>query len=428
MDAKTIYRATNYVQRNGVGGFPEGVTSQAFTYTSDNTRSGSRNPSWRTRIRGGYFVASAYTVDRVDVREQQPSHWKVKYTKTEFGTGKKFPCQTQSWGMHSAASALVIPGAVFTNGERTKSKDDAYNRLLAKIRSSHSDANGLLIIGELRDTLRMLRNPARGLHDAFAIFLSSAKREAALARTARAFAKAYSALYLEWAFGWKPLMADVEDLSRAIVNHLTAPPKRTRLSSSSDAVESVDVTTNYYTTGYADTMAALTVRSSRELSTRATAYLRESLHGDEAAPRSLAELSGFTLENFVPTLYELIPFSFLFDYISTLGDVIEGSFTAQSEVQGVVTTVRQKLSNRHTVSRPSSRAQATMSSQLPGAGEFVESCPPASVTIDRSILERTVTATVPVPSLSFTLPSMKQAQNTLMLISAFASQVRPPRL
>lgn len=61
----------------------------------------------------------------------------------------------------------------------------------------------------------------------------------------------------------------------------------------------------------------------------------------------LIELSGFRPDRFVPTLYELLPWSWLVDYVSNLGTVIDSSCQAQHMVKFVVRS--QKLENTRTV-------------------------------------------------------------------------------
>lgn len=52
----------------------------------------------------------------------------------------------------------------------------------------------------------------------------------------------------------------------------------------------------------------------------------------------LQGLFGFNLEEFVPTVYELMPWSFLVDYFSNLGTVIETGCASQSMIKFALKT------------------------------------------------------------------------------------------
>jgi hypothetical protein len=52
------------------------------------------------------------------------------------------------------------------------------------------------------------------------------------------------------------------------------------------------------------------------------------------------ELLGFSLSDFVPTIWELVPWSFLIDYFTNIGDVLEAWTTCTSDVAWVNRTSR----------------------------------------------------------------------------------------
>jgi hypothetical protein len=390
-----------------------------------NTRVGSSNPGWSKRIEAGAFVASPYTVDRVDIRSAKSTAWTIRY-KTKVGSVVS-DNTTFIAGFPISPQFMSAPSIPYGANDLSKALSDAYSRLLSRIREENSEMNGLLMLGELRETIKMIRRPGRALYDAFQTFTSSAKRQAALARTRRAFMQAYSGLYLEWAFGWKPLLSDVGDVASTIVRHLTEPPPRKKVVGTSDprVITANDV--SYPTSGAADAMAQLSAVDFHSLSAQSIAYLKPAFAGPDGSARRLAELSGFSLENFVPTVYNLLPYSFLLDYASNLGDVIEGACTVQQNVQGVVTTVKAQSDRVYTTSRPTARAQASMRSVKPSITEITESTPPSELIIRRTSLQRTVGSSVPVPDLYLHLPGGQQSFNMLTLINGFAANVRPPR-
>jgi hypothetical protein len=132
-------------------------------------------------------------------------------------------------------------------------------------------------------------------------------------------------LWLEVSFGVRPLLADIKDLAEAVarwridrlspivrgssggtgIGGLTSPPFK-------EAVSWLEHVTH-----------AQEVRDWRY-----TVYGR--LHAEAQLPAcgsaaKLVEVLGFRAEDFVPTIYELMPFSFLLDYFTNLGGVLEAA-------------------------------------------------------------------------------------------------------
>lgn len=426
MEKQFRIQPVSTVYRNGDSQFPGGTDDLTQLLTFNNVRAGFANHGWAKRIEAGQFVASPYTVDRVDIRRYQSTAWSIEH-KTLETDGSIKTGSTRIYGMPNAPGSFGIPTNPYLESERLKAISDANSILLSKIREEHSEANGLLMLGELRETIKMVRRPAGALKDAFALFTSSAKREAALARTRRAFTKAYTGLYLEWAYGWKPLASDIGDLSSTLVRHLTEPPPRKRVTGASQPLVKTSNSESYKQSSSPDSLSLLSQVNHQSLSALGTAYLKPTFSGPDGSARRLVELAGFSLENFVPTVYNLIPYSFLIDYVSNLGDVIEGACTVQSSVQGVVMTSRMKSTSVYTISRPTARAQAAMKQSKPRISEITETCPPAELILDRTVLNRTLSSQVGVPDLYLHLPGGRQSFNMLALIQGFAANVRPPR-
>jgi len=58
-----------------------------------------------------------------------------------------------------------------------------------------------------------------------------------------------------------------------------------------------------------------------------TAGVLGNMQWPEGSLKRLRDLAGFTPEEFIPSLYELVPWSFLADYFTNLGGVVRGNYT-----------------------------------------------------------------------------------------------------
>jgi len=181
----------------------------------------------------------------------------------------------------------------------------------------------MVFLGELKETLRMLKNPASNLRNGFSAYLKRAR----LMRKrygARLATKGIAGMWLEYALGWQPLLGSIRDAAVAY-----------------SAYENKH---KYYRAfGKGTSNAASTTTSSSGLMGSYTYYLQDSntvrkttarikgacLHRIDGVQTGrateIARLSGFTLAEFVPTIWELIPYSFVVDYFTNIGDILNSA-------------------------------------------------------------------------------------------------------
>jgi hypothetical protein len=113
------------------------------------------------------------------------------------------------------------------------------------------------------------------------------------------------------------------------------------------------------------------------------------------------------MENFVPTAYQLAPWSFLFDYFVNLGDVIEAWCLDQSSMVSVSKTVRRQsefVLSDQLYQLPSNNTLGGWTSGLV-IGNAV-----SRRNLTRTTLTRTVSTSLPMPSLQFSIPGIDSAK------------------
>jgi hypothetical protein len=220
--------------------------------------------------------------------------------------------------------------------------NEALSRIYTRIRTERSHMNGMNFLGELRETIQLIRKPAAALTKKVNQLLTTLhKKKQRLgqvppSRRSDEWSKVFSGSLLEANFGWSPLISDIRAIAETAARIAVEPPKRTRITATAETSSSVIYPANPYKCMNTVLGWWGTVNGSGRLSTKYTCKITVGLNWPQecalSATKGLATVFGFTAENLIPTLYELTPFSFLADYFSNLGSVIEGATTDTSNV------------------------------------------------------------------------------------------------
>jgi hypothetical protein len=148
-------------------------------------------------------------------------------------------------------------------------------------------------------------------------------------------------LYLELQFGWKPLASDI---SGALAAYKNPRKKMTRVSASATSEQHIGSV--FGNVG----VHPINYRESLTTTSEATVRIRGGVKVITAGHGRNLQAYGLMPQDFVVTIYELIPWSFLVDYFTDLGGVLGALTFAQSGIQYCsTTTVRQYKSVGTTV-------------------------------------------------------------------------------
>lgn len=248
-------------------------------------------------------------------------------------------------------TTLVHAGSALAEGRATE-------KLVENIERTRTAFSGPTFLGELGETIGMISNPAKGLRTLANNAISAVgggknklrvagkrsssenskkqtnkenKRLAASRRNRggekkppdRRDAKdslvdSLAKQHLEVAFGLNPLLNDIEGALDALTSFEEGRIQRVRGKGES---ESVTIT---YGTGSA---GVIPFRTETRVTQKVTVYLSCGLKmkATNVGLSNLREKAGFRLEEVVPTLYELTPWSFLVDYFSNLGSALKAA-------------------------------------------------------------------------------------------------------
>lgn len=289
------------------------------TWTDTATKG--RNPDWRRDIamnRNATTNLTGYSCKVVAYEGECKAQKKVKpasgsYLKEVYG---------------EFFTPTISTSAVLSNISSAASTNMAKTRFLKKLIDAQQELESLVSLGEGRETLRMLNGAAKGLWHGVRNWKTVAKKlrpRNASRQLAYTFTRDLPSLHealrhrwLEHAFGWRPFIADIEAAGQTINRWNDYYMEKLSIRAGGDE-ETSTVTDSEQIDG------VFRFRKTEQVVTSCITVYAGSVKSIAMNPvKFRAELMGFKPQNFVPTVWELIPYSFLVDYFTNIGDILNG--------------------------------------------------------------------------------------------------------
>lgn len=304
-------------------------------------------------------------------------------------------------------------------------------KFLAEIRKAAVLMSGPTFLGELRQTKRMLSKPAAALWESMSDYLNNVKRanqnnrkryfRKEPARYARNLGKIASGLWLEKSFGWDPLMHDIADARNAFDSLIELDRVAKVSSGAQDAKLSSSITLPQLMVSGSH----LWMRSVQRHTHHTTVRYRGAVRVQAATTYTdrFARF-GFTPSEFIPTAWELLPWSFLIDYFTNIGEILSASVTDTSAlIWSAKSTILKSVKMAYWIfdtAEITKYIPVTQIKNLTGSSGLSK--------WSRSSWSRNA-STVDVPSIYFTLPfSDKQLFNCAALMDQVGIDMNPQRL
>lgn len=324
------------------------------TYKATNYRKGSENPQFRQQISEGRSATTPFDACKYSA-PAEVSPFLIDVTVWKKGsTNPKVTRDIHSTG-HSGLGYLSVPPV--PNWDIGPTLNRAAIKIRKKIDEQQNKFAGLTFLGELRESIAMLRKPGKALQDYAANFgkknfakVEALKRAKAKAespksrrRESRALRDVTSDLWLEFAMGWSPLASDVVGILDVINSKHLRTSRLTSWHEDTDVLrETFPDATTLPGVASDSTVAKVSIERIRTRTTRVryiVGFTSQQTQIPTTALEKLREYGGFTPSAAILALYDLTPYSFLVDYFSTLGDVLQANLTSMDGVNWVNQTV-----------------------------------------------------------------------------------------
>lgn len=301
------------------GGPSKTLSILADVYYDDEIVIGVDNPMWREQVRQLKEAGTSYTRQNTrvrnfpeftSIREVYPT---VVVTKTITG---------QRW--RSPFHGKGTPPAISSSDDNL-----ALGEFLANASDALSPFKALPFLGELRSTLRLLRDTSQSLYELVMSYVRSARARRRRMRDRSSALKAIRDLYLQAQFGWLPLLSDAEAASLALDRlhndvKLFSATGRKQTTTRYSAPEQ-DLPSEWGTfTGFYDKTSNASVKY--------TGQVKVILTRTGGSTEALRQACGFRVSEFVPSLWELLPWSWAVDYFSNAGEIVNAAYFDRSDL------------------------------------------------------------------------------------------------
>lgn len=330
----------------------ETLPTPMWIYSDDiTTKSGVYNPGWSQRVKSGKYVGSQYWFDRTWYARTKllfahNYRWRGYFNGNPYWYTDKYWYDGYIGGFMSEDLDVEPP---WTSGSVIWDLDQKAKLSIArKTKEAYQKITGMVFLGELRETLNMIRRPAYALRQALSKHLSKTKSLARRSRTRKELQLAVNQTYLEFTFGALPLISDVKAGAVAfaeVLNRRDAGLRPIRSKRFGFEEKKVQFHGPVGVPWYVGTsLPAVCTRYTEEKIEVSYWTMQDYRLSRWERDSSWATTFGISLNEFVPTVWELIPYSFVVDYFTNIGDILNFESTDWSRLVGSFYQVKHESS------------------------------------------------------------------------------------
>jgi len=334
--------------------FTSNIVNNDMTWA--NTLNGFTKAEWRRLIREG---KSATT--NMDGNEYSVSASKcfldVGTTQTNGAPGNFSCTEWKGYPLYAFPNLDVPTEAVLSDV-----RSIALAKFLANAKKARNNANYGETLGEWRETVRAIRRPLSALRDFIIRWRKRSKKRLRVftrngRRTARrdpnfrdgnrrrqAEAKALAQTYLEFVFGWIPLVKSTNEAVERMLDRWGRPETASVSGKASRDYNGTSAESLLFTKDYLRVTQGVKTYSHMEHKYRAC-LLTGAVNGEVGILQTL----GLLPSDWVPTLYELFPWSFVLDYFLQVGELVNAMSFRKSWIKWGTSTLHNWTQREYSV-------------------------------------------------------------------------------
>lgn len=311
-----------------------------------SSRSGTKMEGWKEKIRNGQQASTPYSLDATKLVSKVPGTSTLNASIFRPPELPQVPPQYQNFKGYISYPGSNLGHMEFTQG---KAEAKALSDLYSKIREEGQRLNSTATLAEFFSVVQQFGKPLDAIVD-----LSNRRlNRLELARKGLSGSTAFKRIkwseivassYLEYSFGLSPLISDVRGVAEAFARwqYETTGDQRFRKRLTTRAEDVISRTDSSQTTSGKSGSWFVWDISHKTTTKQRVQYsvgMSSSIYADFGSNQRLLQLLGFTPENWVPGLYEAIPWTWLLDYFTNMQDILEAGVTSTAGVTWISKTV-----------------------------------------------------------------------------------------
>lgn len=381
--------------------------TQSYINTWTDTRNGSENPNWKRQVKSGVNATTGFNGFR--------QFYKRGMEGSAFVIVKTNPLEICQPVREVRAKGDIV-GLPHTHTPLGIDTGTVLNMALGDFNRRASEilrpVMGAVSAGELNKTLRMMMSPAKALRQGIEDYYKALKKVPRNSSTS-VRKRALVDTYLEHTFGWKPLLADIQGAHKALKAFKAGGGSETTRVTGYGELKAAGFSTNS-SISYGILQIDFQDMTRKTTSVKVYGGVRTKSNGNDG---SLLDNLGFYPDNFLPTAWELLPYSFLIDYFTNIGTMIDAWSLVDGRVSWSCMTQR--------VEQVTIRCCQRVNTAILGTSYKKSGLVPAQHSlVTRAISRLPLNSTL--PSLAFRLPGFgtKQMLNIASLL--YSKEVKRP--
>lgn len=302
---------------------------------------GSKNPKWRKDIRKGVQAGTTLSAQRTELHYKPHELW-----EPQIWSGTPRPQDTvekYSQGDHYSS----VPTPTMSAGPLVT---EANNQALTAFVSKAENARRVLLsgetIGEWGQLVRMISSPGKSLRRGLDAYVGTLRKRVTRRsvrrlpkyRRSSEQAKIIGDTWLEYNFGFKPLVSEIDEA----IDYFNEEDPTARYDLRSIKAAGVAEDAQWILGSKARvqyTPGKPGVKYRKRETAKVIVVYRGHVRMSPSASGYIAEKVGFHPTQWLPTAWELVPYSFLIDYFVNIGDIISAVSFPRSRMAWVLKTV-----------------------------------------------------------------------------------------
>lgn len=370
-------------------GFADGEIYLGSHLIFTSTKTSVENPKWKSKVRNHQQAGTPRTIVEKSCRGGS-GVVVAEWTRYSGGVLKDQYVREQGDVIY-ATSVLSAPSP------SAAADNQARMKFYKRAKEAQTAFRSLTALGELRETLGMLRHPGRALRRGLDDYVSAVNKRARRAKRS-SLNRIVSETWLEHVFGWMPFISDIKAAGEGLNRRLNRfAGNYTRISGTG-----TDSPSCVLSSGGASRLVIRTSYLTTQIDKTSVRYYGQIRSVCENPIAADLQLFGANWNEVVPTAWELIPYSFLVDYFSNIGDVLDAWSVRKSDIAWASKSVKSErvlTTSNHTLNKSVTEAAVPLVSWT---SAYVSASP---VVVTARTIERTP-HTPDFPSFQMEIPGL----------------------